>query len=265
MIVITIENPLAFGAGLCGNIVSFLVVLAPVPTFYKVLKRKSTESFQSVPYVIALFSALMWVYYGLLTKDVLLLSINSITCAVESIYLIIYLIYASNKARVFTIKLFFLFNVGLFGSLVFFSMLFVKGKKRVDIVGWIGSAFAVAVFVAPLSIMKLVIKTKSVEYMPFLLSFFLTLNAIAWFSYGILLKDFFVALPNVMGFMFGMAQMILYFIYMNHKKDEPKPKVTNQDLEAMPAATLNSDVELANKKSIPEKPTEMSEHPVADP
>ncbi|XP_008802109.1 bidirectional sugar transporter SWEET14-like [Phoenix dactylifera] len=265
MLVITIENPPAFGVGLLGNIISFLVVLAPMPTFYRVYKRKSTESFQSIPYVVALFSAQLWLYYGLLTKDVLLLTINSATCLIECIYLSIYLTYAPKKAMAFTLKLIFLFNVGLYGSLVLFSLIFVKGRWRFQTVGWICATFAVSVFVAPLSIIKLVIKTRSVEYMPFPLSFFLTLNAVAWFCYGLLLKNIFVALPNVVGFVFGMAQMIIYFIYMNANKDEPKPEVTNQDMEAMPAATLNSDVELADKKSISEKPTEASEHLVPDP
>lgn len=64
-------------------------------------------------------------------------------------------------------------------------------------------------------------------------------------------------LPNVVGFMSGMAQMIIYFIYMNAN--------TNQDMEAILAATLNSDVELVDKKSISERPTEVREHPVSDP
>ncbi|CAN1232662.1 Bidirectional sugar transporter NEC1 [Linum perenne] len=73
-----------------------------------------------------------------------------------------------------------------------------------------------------------VIKTKSVEYMPFSLSLFLTLCATAWFFYGLLVNDYYIALPNVLGFLFGITQMVLYMIYKDaippvaDKDQEPK-------------------------------------------
>jgi solute carrier family 50 (sugar transporter) len=43
---------------------------------------------------------MLWLYYALLTKDVLLLS-NAIACVVQSVYITIYIIYAPKEAMVY--------------------------------------------------------------------------------------------------------------------------------------------------------------------
>ncbi|XP_062182826.1 bidirectional sugar transporter SWEET14-like [Phragmites australis] len=212
----SLEHPWAFAFGLLGNIISFMTYLAPLPTFYRIYKNKSTQGFQSVPYVVALFSAMLWIYYALLKSDeCLLITINSAGCVIETIYIAVYLAYAPKKAKLFTAKILLLLNVGVFGLILLLTLLLSTGKKRVVLLGWVCVGFSVSVFVAPLSIIRQVVRTRSVEFMPFSLSLSLTVSAVVWFLYGLLIRDKYVALPNVIGFTFGVIQMGLYMIYRN--------------------------------------------------
>nr|XP_043606623.1 bidirectional sugar transporter SWEET10-like [Erigeron canadensis] len=209
---------LTLAFGLLGNVVSFMVFLSPLPTFYKIYKKKSTEGFQSVPYVVSLFSAMLWIYYALLKANaMLLITINSVGCFIQTFYICFYLFYAPKKSKMESLKLVGLIIVVGFGLIVGLTQFLAHGANRVAIVGWICLVFSLCVFVAPLGVVRQVIKTKSVEYMPILLSVALTMNAVTWFFYGLLLHDFNIAIPNVLGFTFGVVQIILYFVYKNKK------------------------------------------------
>ncbi|KAL3328675.1 hypothetical protein AABB24_036024 [Solanum stoloniferum] len=223
---------LAFAFGILGNVVSFLVYLSPLPTFYRIFKRKSTEGFQSIPYSVSLFSAMLYLYYAYLKKnEILLITINSFGTGIQLIYLTIFMIYATKSAKIFATKLLIGFNIVAFGAIVGLTYIFAKENElRISIVGWICAVFSVSVFAAPLSIMRRVIQTKSVEFMPFPLSFFLTICAVMWFFYGLLKKDMYIAMPNILGFSFGIAQMILYAIYRN-RKQQVLPDLSLMDLK----------------------------------
>ncbi|XP_057460204.1 bidirectional sugar transporter N3-like [Actinidia eriantha] len=229
---------LAFTFRLLGNIISFFVFLSPLPTFYQIYKKKSTEGFQSVPYVVALFSAMLLMYYAFLkTNATLLITINSFGCFIETIYIALYIFYAPKKVQ--TVRLL-VVMIGGFGLILILTHFFAKGPIRVHIVGWICLIFSVSVFAAPLFIVKQVIRTKSVEFMPFSLSLSLTFNAVMWFFYGLLIKDFNIAIPNVLGFVFGIIQMVLYAMY----KDSTKKVVKDQKLPQIQVIVVKEDQKL---------------------
>uniref|UniRef100_A0A0D9XFG6 Bidirectional sugar transporter SWEET n=1 Tax=Leersia perrieri TaxID=77586 RepID=A0A0D9XFG6_9ORYZ len=220
--------------GILGNIVSFLVFLAPMPTFLRVYRKKSTEGFSSVPYVVALFSCTLWILYALVkTNSSPLLTINAFGCVVEAAYILLYLLYAPRQARLRTLSSFLLLNVAAFSLIVAVTVAGVAPPHRVRVLGSICLAFSMAVFVAPMSVILVVIKTKSAEYMPFSLSFFLTLSAVAWFFYGLFTHDLYVTLPNVGGFFFGCIQMTLYFIYR-------KPNPSADGVMILPTTTATA-------------------------
>ncbi|KAM5563928.1 bidirectional sugar transporter NEC1-like [Rosa sericea] len=234
-------HTLASVFGMLGTLVSFLVLLAPLPTFYRIYKRKSADGFQSLPYSVALFSAMLMFYYAYIKENAyLLLGINSFGSIIETIYLIVYMIYAPSNSRIFTAKLLVLFNFLAYGVIVGVTYQIPNPLLRLKVVGWINVIFSVCVFAAPLSILRLVIRTKSVEYMSFPLSFCLTICAVMWFFYGLLIKDLFVAAPNILGFTFGMAQMILFLVYKNTKR----PILPEFKLNEMPNRVAAADDEI---------------------
>ncbi|EOA14916.1 hypothetical protein CARUB_v10028257mg [Capsella rubella] len=209
------HNVWAFVFGIMGNIISFVVFLAPVPTFIRICKKKSTEGFQSLPYLSAIFSAMLWIYYAM-QKDgsgFLLITINAVGCVIETIYIVLFVTYANKKTRISTLKVLGLLNFLGFAAIVLVCELLTKGSTRAKVLGGICVGFSVSVFAAPLSIMRLVVRTRSVEFMPFSLSLFLTLSAVTWLFYGLAIKDFYVALPNVLGAFLGAVQMILYIVF----------------------------------------------------
>ncbi|CAI9753186.1 unnamed protein product [Fraxinus pennsylvanica] len=172
--------------------------------------------------------------------------------------------------QVQTIKLILLLIVCGFGLIILSNQLLVKASERAHVVGWICLVFSLCVFIAPLGILRQVIRTKSVEYMPFLLSFFLTISAVMWFFYGLLLKDYNIAIPNVLGFSFGVIQMVLYVIYRNGAKSDKKklpeipkkiiileehkiPELTEQIIDIVKISAL------LNSEKIPEV-----SHPIND-
>ncbi|XP_043687987.1 bidirectional sugar transporter SWEET3b-like [Telopea speciosissima] len=84
-------------------------------------------------------------------------------------------------------------------------------------VGCIGLVVAVGMYSSPLVVVKKVIQTKSVEFMPFYLSLFSFLNSSFWGPYGLLGHDPFIAIPNLLGCPLGFFQLVLYCIYRKRR------------------------------------------------
>ncbi|CAH8365028.1 unnamed protein product [Eruca vesicaria subsp. sativa] len=260
MAIFNTQNTWAFAFGLLGNIISFAVFLSPVPTFYRIWKKKTTEDFQSLPYVVALFSAMLWLYYATQKKDVfLLVTINSFGCFIETIYIAIFVAFATKKARMLTVKLLLLMNFGGFCVILLLCQFLAKGTTRAKIIGGICVGFSVCVFAAPLSIIRTVIKTKSVEYMPFSLSLTLTISAVVWLLYGLALRDIYVAFPNVIGFVLGALQMILYVVF---KYCKTPSDLVEKELEAAKLPEVSIDMLKLGTQASPE-PAEITVVPTA--
>ncbi|KAI8028636.1 Bidirectional sugar transporter SWEET16 [Camellia lanceoleosa] len=235
---------LSFIIGIIGNIISILVFASPIGTFKQVVKKKSTENYKGLPYITTLLSTSLWTFYGILKPGgLLILTVNGAGAVLQFIYVTLFLIYAPRDIKVKSMKLVAIFDVGFLGAVIAVTLLAIHGSLRFTVVGILCAALTIGMYAAPLAVMRIVIKTASVEYMPFFLSFFLFLNAGVWSVYALLVKDFFVGVPNAIGFVLGSAQLILYFVYKN-KSSSAKSKDEMEDEEDGSAQVVKSSIEM---------------------
>ncbi|THU55297.1 hypothetical protein C4D60_Mb11t05100 [Musa balbisiana] len=216
-------NVLMYGSPLCAMIQrSLLPALLKIAslmlsnTFRRIVRNRSTEEFEPSPYVITLLNSSLWVYYGI-TKPggLLIVTVNGVGVVVEAVYVALFLLYAAPPLKAKTAVLVAALDVGFFGAVALVTRLAVRGSSRVVVIGLVCAFLNVLMYGSPLCAMRSVITRRSVEYMPFLLSFFLFLNGGIWTLYAIVDKDIFIGIPNGIGFVPGTSQLILYMIYMN--------------------------------------------------
>ncbi|KAH9755290.1 Bidirectional sugar transporter SWEET [Citrus sinensis] len=206
-----------------GNLTTGLVYLSPAKTFWHIVQRRSTEEFESIPYISKLLNAYFWVWYGIVKPNsVLVASVNGFGAALEIIYVIIFLIFAPPMMRGRTAVLAGVCDVVFPGTTVLVTQIFFDRDVQIKVSGFLSLCFSMVAYSSPLSAMKTVVVTKSVEYMPFLLSFILFINGAVWTVYAVLTKDLFIGIPNGSGFILGAAQLVLYVMYWKPKSSSKK-------------------------------------------
>ncbi|KAG1328148.1 Bidirectional sugar transporter SWEET1a [Cocos nucifera] len=206
--------------GIFGNVTALFLFLSPIVTFWRIIRHKSTEDFSGIPYNMTLLNCFLSAWYGLpfvSPNNLLVSTINGTGAVIELVYVMIFIVYASRKERMKTLA-FFTIVATVSAMVALFSLLiFHHGHGRQLFCGFAAAIFSVIMYGSPLSIMRLVIRTKSVEFMPFFLSLFSFLCGTSWFIFGLLGRDPFVTVPNGCGSALGAVQLILYAIYRNHK------------------------------------------------
>ncbi|CAF2273641.1 hypothetical protein BRARA_D01048 [Brassica rapa] len=228
-----------FIVGIIGNVISFFLFFSPMPTFWRIFKNKSVEEFQPWPYVATMMNCMLWVFYGLpvVHKDsILVTTINAVGMGFEAFYISVFLIYCGGKKN-------FRRNIGLYlvaeviavAGIVLITLFAIQNEfAKQTFVGVICDVFNIAMYGAPSLVIKKVIRTRSVEYMPFLLSFVSFVNAGIWTAYSLIYKlDLYVLISNGLGTALCASQLIVYGLYRNATpRDEDKTKPSEIEIPA---------------------------------
>ncbi|KAF2314634.1 hypothetical protein GH714_028110 [Hevea brasiliensis] len=186
-------------AGIAGNIFAFVLFLSPIPTFRRIIRSQSTEQFSGLPYVYAFLNCLICLWYGMPIVSpgvILVATVNSIGAIFQLIYISIFICYADKAKKTFV------------GYLSVFSL--------------------ISMFASPLCVINLVMKTRSVEYMPFYLSLATFAMSLSFFAYGMLKFDPFIYVPNGIGSILGICQLVLYSYYSSKYGEDSRESLIAQ-------------------------------------
>lgn len=221
------------GVGILGTVFALIMYSTSITTFKRVIEKGTTESFSGFPYAIALLNCLIYTLYGspLISNgwdNVVVMVVNGIGVLLELSFVCIYLTFAPPKSK----RKMSMMVVGLlllFGTIAISSFCVVHDHKhRKTLVGTAGMVATVILYASPLSVIGLVIHTKSVEFMP---SFYFSLSAFLgcglWMVYGALSRDILIMAPNFAGIPLGLGQMVLYCIY--RQKRSPRVEAAKVD------------------------------------
>ncbi|XP_041015642.1 bidirectional sugar transporter SWEET3-like [Juglans microcarpa x Juglans regia] len=209
---------LRLAVGVMGNAASLLLYTAPILTFSRVIRKKSTEGYSCVPYVIALLNCLLYTWYGLPVvsnrwENFPVISINGLGILLELSFIVIYLWFTSARGKMKVAVTVTPVIVVFCTTSIISACSFHGHHHRKLFVGSVGLVASVAMYGSPLVVVKQVILTRSVEFMPFYLSFFSFLASSLWMAYGLLSHDLFLAAPNLVGSPLGILQLMLYCKY----------------------------------------------------
>ncbi|KAL2339792.1 hypothetical protein Fmac_007732 [Flemingia macrophylla] len=212
-------SPMASLIFAVGTVLSLLVFATPIKTFYKVVKKKSTENCKGAPYITTFLCASLWTSYGVLKPGGFQIAIvNGVGAVFHCIYILMFLIYSPQDKKVKTALSVAILDVGFLGIVISVILFALHGTIQLSVLGILCCGLTIIMYASPLLAMKTVIQTKSVECMPFLLSFFMFLNAGVWVVYSVLVKDFYIGIPNLIGVILGSTQLTIYAVYKNKEE-----------------------------------------------
>ncbi|XP_078177552.1 bidirectional sugar transporter SWEET4-like isoform X3 [Carex rostrata] len=212
-----------------------------MPTFYRVWKKGSVEQFSPIPYVVTVINCMIWVLYGVPVvhpHSTLVITTSGSGLVVELFYVLVFLFYSQGRKRLLVLIMLIasIIIVGIFALLVI--MLVHTHERRSMIVGILGGASSISMYAAPLSVMKMVIQTKSVEYMPLSLSVATFFNGACWGGYALIPFDPYICIPSVVGVLLAIVQLLLYGMYYKSTQSQIAARRRKEEMAMAEVAVM---------------------------
>ncbi|XP_028038152.1 sugar transporter SWEET1 [Bombyx mandarina] len=194
---------------------------------WDIYKQGSTRGIGIMPFLGGVVMTILNLQYGYILRDDTMIQVNMFGLALNIIYVMIYFNYSQQKVKVWA-------QIGLAGavSAALIGYAQTEDPKLVETrFGTIITAFMFYLIASPLFGLKEIIQNKSTEGMPFPIILSGTVVTFMWLLYGIILRNKFLVVQNVVALVLCASQLSLFVIYPSKPKGKDKSKVKAKKTE----------------------------------
>ncbi|CAK8695069.1 unnamed protein product [Clavelina lepadiformis] len=186
-----------------------------IPQCLQMIKTKSTKNITFLPYLMTNINNVSWIVYGQMTENFTIIFVNVVGSILQTIYMSVFVYFSTTKNREIQQT-----SLSAITAVVvwFISTQMVNDAEfSIYIVGIVSCCITMLMFSSPLAEINTVLKNRSTSTISFPLTVASFLCATSWFLYGLLLKDFFIVIPNSVGILTSIARFYLFYMYPQEK------------------------------------------------
>jgi solute carrier family 50 protein (sugar transporter) len=196
--------------------------------------QDTLNDLSSFPYICMTINCLFWITYSIMNHNSAILFVNGLGFILSVYYQGLFFNITERKEQFIThcsISLL-IYIVAL--SYVLFA---VQPKNMIQQLGFMAAFASIVMIAAPLSQIRMVIKKKNADAIPYLFTLAATSGSITWWIYGVMVQDKNIYYPNALGAILGGLQLLLKLAFRSGKKPqvfsllpttEPEPRTVKK-------------------------------------
>ena len=229
--------------GWTGAFVSICFFCSPVLNFIKLIKKKI--QYKDIHILIILgnyISSIVWLIYGYKISCTQLITCYSIGASISLIWIWIYLINMGKKRMTLTLIYALILSVLTF-SLYTTLAIIIDDKDTLGEVCFIVCSIS---YISPTQLLIKVLNKKDYKIIPIFSAVISGLGFGSWTIFGLFQFSATIIIPNLVGFIFSAAQIILYRVYKNKRPLEEEIGNISTSVIGAVKNVVERTVEIAN-------------------
>jgi len=202
-----------------GTVIANGMFLTGLPPIQAARKNGSMGSLNPIPFAMILANCVAWLNYGFVTQNPYVFYANALGSMLGLHMTLTGVRLATPNARKSLERLVIgLGSVLVVSGYVISTVLDTFDAKR-TVAGLVANGMLMLYYGAPLTALAQVVKQKDSSSLYWPLSLMSVINGSLWGVYGLALKDMLIAVPNGIGAVFGVIQLLFCLAFPSKPKE----------------------------------------------